>query len=104
MCDQNCAETFARNVNNDMMRMFCFRTNEIERVTAQLEILKYFDQTQPAISTCIKLSSAIGNCRDDEEEGTECFSCSVDGKLEEILESFNMLKVSEEINVVKLVY
>lgn len=85
-----------QNVCNEIIRMFNFRIAEIERTAAQIECLQVFDKTQPAISTCAKRSSTIGNCRDVNGEDTECFGCVVDGKLEDILDNFKLLKLSEE--------
>ena len=93
-CNVDCARDFIRNINSDIMKMFNFRITEIERKTAQVEMLQFFDKHQPIISTCIRRSSALGRCHGINEE---CFGCIVDGKLEEIMETFKMLKVNNEI-------
>ena len=90
-------QMMVQNVCNDIIRLFNFRITEIERTSAQLEVLQFFDRTQPAISTCAKRSSTIGNCHDVNNEDIKCFGCVVDGKLEDILENFKLLKVSEEM-------
>ena len=93
-CNVECAKEFIRNTNNDIMRMFNFRITEIERKVAQLELLQFFDKNQPTISTCVRNSSALGKCHEMNEE---CWGCFIDNKVDEILETFKMLKVNNEV-------
>ena len=96
ICNDKCFKTYIKNMNNDLMRMFQFRITEIERTTAQVEVLQFFDQAQPNMSTCVQRSSAIGSCTEVSGEEIECFECCIDGKINEILENFKMLKIAEE--------
>ena len=94
-CNVACTKEFCRNVNNDLMRCFNFRIEDIERVTAQIEMLQFFEQAVCKVSTCVAQSSALGNCREiTGDNETVCFECWVDGRLEELLNTFKMLKIS----------
>ena len=94
-CNVTCTKEFCRNVNNDMMRCFNFRIEDIERTTAQIDMLQFFEQFTCKVSTCVAKSSALGNCREIETDtDNACFECWVDGRLEDLLQVMQLLKIS----------